>query len=102
MFYTGSAAQIREAQRVAREESRLGLPLLTPRDVIHGFRTVFPIPLGQAASWNPELIEEAARIAADEAKAEGVNWTFSPMLDVCRDATLGAHRRVGRRGPAAG
>lgn len=89
LFYTGNAAQTREAQRLAQEESRLGLPLLTPRDVIHGFRTVFPIPVGQAASWNPDLIEKATAIAADEARAEGVNWTFAPMLDVCRDARWG-------------
>lgn len=89
LFYTGSAAQTREAQRIAREESRLGLPLLSPRDVIHGFRTVFPIPVGQAASWNPELIRQAAAVAADEAKAEGINWTFAPMLDVCRDPRWG-------------
>src|SRR5690606_36295303 len=67
LFYTGSAEQTREAKRIAMEESRLGLPLLTPRDVIHGFETVLPIPLGQAASRDPELIEEAAAIAADEA-----------------------------------
>ena len=89
LFYTGSAAQTREAQRIAREESRLGLPLLTPRDVIHGFRTVFPIPLGQAASWDPELVEQAAACSATEAKAQGVNWTFAPMLDISRDARWG-------------
>lgn len=89
LFYTGSATQIREAQRIAQEESRLGLPLLTPRDVIHGFRTVFPIPLGQAASWNPELAGEAAAVAAQEAMTQGVNWTFAPMLDVARDARWG-------------
>lgn len=89
LFYTGSAKQIAEAQRVAQEESRLGLPLLTPRDVIHGFRTVFPIPLGQAATWDVELTERAATVAATEAKAEGVNWTFAPMMDVARDARWG-------------
>ncbi|WP_197525647.1 glycoside hydrolase family 3 N-terminal domain-containing protein [Pseudobythopirellula maris] len=89
VFYTGHAEQTREAQRVATQESRLGLWLLTPRDVIHGFRTVFPIPLGQAASWNPELVRRAARIAAEEARVEGVNWTFAPMLDISRDARWG-------------
>lgn len=89
VFYVGFADQSREIQRVAREESRLGIPLLIPRDVIHGFRTVFPIPLGQAASWNPELVQQAAAIAAAEARAEGVNWTFAPMLDVSRDARWG-------------
>ena len=89
VFYTGNADLTREAKRVAREESRLGIPLLTPRDVIHGFRTVFPIPLGQAATWNPELAEQAAAVAGREARAEGVNWTFAPMLDISRDARWG-------------
>lgn len=89
LFYTGNAEQTREAKRIVREESRLGLPLLTPRDVIHGFRTVFPIPVAQAASWDPDLIEAATAIAAEESLAEGVNWTFAPMLDVCRDARWG-------------
>lgn len=89
LFYTGSAKQTREAKRIALEESRLGIPLLTPRDVIHGFRTVAPIPLGQAASWNPEAIEAACKLAADEAALCGVNWTFAPMLDISRDARWG-------------
>lgn len=89
LFYTGNAEQSREANRIAMQESRLGLPLLIPRDVIHGFRTVFPIPLGQAASWNPELIGEAAAVAARESAAEAVNWTFAPMLDIARDARWG-------------
>lgn len=89
IFYTGNAEQTRQAKKIAIEETRLGIPLLTPRDVIHGFRTVFPIPVGQAASWNPALIEQAAIIAADEARAEGVNWTFAPMLDIARDARWG-------------
>lgn len=79
----------RELQRVAREKSRLGLGLLLGRDVIHGFRTIFPIPLGQAASWNPDLVEECARHAAREASACGVNWTFAPMLDIGRDPRWG-------------
>ncbi len=76
-------------QRKAVEESRLGIPLIFARDVIHGFNTVFPIPLGQAATWNPQLVEEAARIAAVEATASGIRWTFSPMMDVSRDARWG-------------
>ncbi|MFA7329463.1 MAG: glycoside hydrolase family 3 N-terminal domain-containing protein [Candidatus Delongbacteria bacterium] len=80
---------VRELQRIAREESRLGLPLLVGRDVIHGFRTIFPIPLGQAASWNPELVEECARHSAAEAAAVGVNWTFAPMVDIGRDPRWG-------------
>ena len=85
----GSPADRAEAQRIAREESRLGIPLLFGRDVIHGYRTIFPIPLGQAASWDPDLIEQAARIAAREATAEGIRWTFAPMLDIARDARWG-------------
>lgn len=76
-------------QRVAVEESRLGIPLLIARDVIHGFRTIFPIPIGQAASWNPELVQDNARIAAAEAATAGINWTFAPMLDVTRDPRWG-------------
>ena len=78
-----------ELQRVAVEESRLGIPLLVGRDVIHGFRTVMPIPLGQAATWNPEVVREGARVAALEASAAGVNWTFAPMIDIARDPRWG-------------
>lgn len=80
---------VNRLQKRAVEESRLGIPLIFARDVIHGFNTVFPIPLGQAATWNPELVEEAARIAAVEASAHGIRWTFSPMIDVSRDARWG-------------
>lgn len=78
-----------EAQRIAVKESRLGIPLLFGRDVIHGYRTVFPIPLGQSATWNPELVERAAKVAAREASGEGVHWTFAPMLDITRDPRWG-------------
>lgn len=78
-----------EYQKIAREKSRLGIPLLIGRDVIHGFRTMFPIPLGQSASWNTELVKEGARIAAAEASATGINWTFAPMIDVARDPRWG-------------
>ncbi len=80
---------IAEAQCLMREESRLGIPLLIGRDVVHGYRTVFPIPLGQAASWHPALIERAAATAAEEAQSQGVNWTFAPMVDVGRDPRWG-------------
>lgn len=80
---------VNELQRIAVEESRLGIPLLVGRDVIHGFKTVFPIPLGQAASWSPALVEEGARIAALEAASTGVNWTFAPMVDIGRDPRWG-------------
>ena len=85
----GSPADRIEAQRIAREESRLGIPLLFGRDVIHGYRTIFPIPLGQAASWDPDLMEQAARVAAREATTEGIRWTFAPMLDIARDPRWG-------------
>ncbi|NCF16259.1 MAG: glycosyl hydrolase, partial [Gammaproteobacteria bacterium] len=80
---------VNELQRIALEESRLGIPLLIGRDVIHGFKTVLPIPLGQAATWNPDLVEAGARIAATEAAKHGVNWTFAPMIDVTRDPRWG-------------
>ena len=80
---------VNEMQRIAVEESRLGIPLLVGRDVIHGFATVMPIPLGQAASWNPDIVRNGARIAALEAAASGVNWTFAPMIDISRDARWG-------------
>jgi beta-glucosidase len=80
---------INELQRIAIEESELGIPLLIGRDVIHGFKTIFPIPLGQAASFSPSLVEQAARISAIEASKVGINWTFSPMVDVSRDPRWG-------------
>lgn len=80
---------INSIQKRAIENSRLGIPILIGRDVIHGFKTVFPIPLGQAASFNPQLVEEGARIAAIEASSIGIKWTFAPMLDISRDARWG-------------
>ena len=80
---------INELQRIAVEESRLGIPLLVGRDVIHGFKTVMPIPLGQAATWNPDVVREGASVAAREAARSGVNWTFAPMIDVTRDPRWG-------------
>lgn len=79
---------INKVQKVAKE-SRLGVPLIIGRDVIHGFKTIFPIPLGQAASFNPQIIEDGARVAAIEARSTGINWTFAPMLDISRDARWG-------------
>lgn len=80
---------INRLQRLAADDSRLGVPLIFGRDVIHGFRTIFPIPLGQAASWNPELVEQAAATAAREARSVGVHWTFAPMVDIARDPRWG-------------
>jgi len=80
---------VNRMQKAAMENSRLGIPLIIGRDVIHGFKTIFPIPLGQAASFNPQIVEEGARIAAIEARSTGVTWTFAPMLDISRDARWG-------------
>ncbi len=77
------------AQKVAVEESRLGIPLIFGHDVVHGFRTVFPVPLAEAASWNLDAVEGAARVAAREAAAVGLHWTFAPMVDVAPDARWG-------------
>jgi beta-glucosidase len=78
-----------ELQRVAVEESRLKIPLIFGFDVIHGYRTVFPVPLGEAASWDPATAERGAQVAAAEARAAGVHWTFAPMVDITRDARWG-------------
>lgn len=80
---------INEYQRIAVEKSRLHIPLLFGLDVLHGFRTEFPIPLGMASTWDPDLVEKAARVAAFEASAIGIRWTFSPMVDIARDARWG-------------
>jgi beta-glucosidase len=80
---------VNEIQRIAVEESELGIPLLMGRDVIHGFKTIFPIPLAQASSWNPEVVRKGAHISALEAARAGVNWTFAPMVDIARDPRWG-------------
>ncbi|NHA13655.1 glycoside hydrolase family 3 N-terminal domain-containing protein [Thioalkalivibrio sp. XN279] len=80
---------VNELQRIAVEESRLGIPLLVGRDVIHGFRTIMPLPLGLAATWNPALVSECARVSAHEAATAGINWTFAPMIDIARDPRWG-------------
>jgi beta-glucosidase len=76
-------------QRIAVEESRLGIPLLFGFDVIHGLRTIFPVPLGMAASWDPQLYERAQAMAAREARAVGIHWAFAPMVDIARDPRWG-------------
>jgi beta-glucosidase len=81
--------QITAYQKIAVEKSRLHIPILFGLDVIHGFRTEFPIPLGLASTWEPEIVEKAARVAASEASATGIRWTFSPMVDIARDARWG-------------
>ncbi len=89
LFNIKTAAKIREVQRIAVEESRLKIPLIFGMDVIHGYQTVFPIPLALSCSWDMELIERTARIAAIEASADGICWTFSPMVDIARDPRWG-------------
>ena len=80
---------INQIQRTAVKESRMGIPLIIGRDIIHGYKTVFPIPLGQAASFNPQIVENGASVAAAEAREQGITWTFAPMLDISRDARWG-------------
>ena len=90
LIYFNDHAEVRNAmQKKAMEESRLGIPILFGHDVIHGYRTTYPIPLALACSWNPELVRQASEVAAQEAYACGVNWTFSPMVDVSRDPRWG-------------
>lgn len=89
LFNVKSVAKIKAMQKIAVEESRLGIPIIFGMDVIHGYESVFPIPLGLSASWDLELIEKSARIAAEEASADGINWTFSPMTDISRDPRWG-------------
>ena len=90
LIFVGTDPRLRNAmQKEAIENTRLGIPILFGFDVIHGFKTVFPIPLGQAASWNPDLVAQACRVAAREAEATGIDWTFSPMVDIARDGRWG-------------
>lgn len=89
IFNAHTAAYNASLQKVAVEESRLGIPLLFGYDVIHGYKTIFPIPLAEAASWDLELIEKSSRIAAEEATAGGLHWTYAPMVDIARDPRWG-------------
>ncbi|HRE28759.1 MAG TPA: glycoside hydrolase family 3 N-terminal domain-containing protein [Anaerolineales bacterium] len=89
IFNTREASFVNRCQRLAVEGSRLGIPLLVGGDVIHGFRTIFPIPLALAATWDPDLVERTARAAAEEASATGVDWIFAPMVDIARDPRWG-------------
>jgi beta-glucosidase len=88
-LHVAGAAPLARLQKVAVEESRLGVPLLFAMDVVHGYRTIFPVPLALAATWAPESGERAARIAADEATSAGLHWTFAPMIDIARDPRWG-------------
>ncbi|MFC2710177.1 beta-glucosidase BglX [Hoylesella oralis] len=89
LFNLKGADKIREVQKIAVEQSRLHIPLLFGMDVVHGYETVFPIPLALSCSWDMKGIEHSARIAAIEASADGISWTFSPMVDICRDGRWG-------------
>src|SRR5436853_543229 len=89
LFNLPGDAATHDAQHIAVTESRLHIPLIFGQDVIHGYRTIFPIPLGEAASWDPEAVEAAAHVAAKEAAAAGVHWTFAPMVDIARDPRWG-------------
>jgi len=89
IYFNSDVALRNQAQRRAMENSRLGIPILFGFDVIHGFRTIYPIPLAQACSWNPELIRQTSAMAARESRMSGVDWTFSPMIDVARDGRWG-------------
>ncbi|SDB27182.1 beta-glucosidase [Flavobacteriaceae bacterium MAR_2010_188] len=89
LFNIKSVEKIRDVQKVAMEKSRLKIPLLFGMDVIHGYETTFPIPLGLSSSWDMDLIKKTAQMSAKEASADGINWTFSPMVDISRDARWG-------------
>ena len=89
LFNISTARETNTYQRIAIEKSRLKIPIVFALDVIHGFRTIFPVPLALASTWDPALVEQAARVAAREASATGIRWTFSPMVDIARDARWG-------------
>src|SRR5262249_28164004 len=84
-----NATQRNALQRIAIEQSRLGIPLISGHDSIHGFRTIFPIPLAQACAWEPSLFERTQRISGRETAAAGIDWTFAPMVDLARDPRWG-------------
>ena len=89
LFNVVDPHEINKYQKIAMEKSRLHIPILFGLDVIHGFKTEFPIPLGLASTWDPSIVEKASRVAAMEAAADGIRWTFSPMVDIARDARWG-------------
>lgn len=89
LFNIKSVAKIKEVQKIAVEKSRLKIPLIFGMDIIHGYQTTFPIPLGLSCSWDMEMIKKTAQMAAQEATADGINWTFSPMVDISRDPRWG-------------
>ena len=102
LFNVKGVENIREVQKIAVEQSRLKIPLLFGMDVIHGYETVFPIPLALSCSWDMEAIKESARIAAKESSADGICWTFNPMVDICRDPRWGRMAEGGGEDPYLG
>lgn len=94
--------KIYQLQRIAVEETRLGIPLIVGADVVHGYETIFPIPLAVSCTWDTTLVKRAARISAKEASADGVSWTYSPMVDICRDARWGRISEGGGEDPYLG
>ena len=99
MLNVNYVENVRAAQKLAVEKSRLGIPLIFAVDVIHGYKTMFPIPIGLSSTWDMEAIEKAERIAATEAAAAGINWTFNPMIDVSRDPRWGRVMECGVEDP---
>ena len=102
VFNLKGVAAIRRLQDIAVKESRLGIPLLVGMDVVHGYETIFPIPLAMSCSWDTLAIERSARIAAKEASADGISWTYSPMVDICMDARWGRVAEGGGEDPFLG
>src|SRR5512145_3486754 len=89
VLWLNNTKKFNALQKIAMEESPSGIPLLFALDVIHGYRTIFPVPLAMASSWDPDVPEKSQTVAAKEARAAGLHWTFGPMLDICRDARWG-------------
>ena len=89
VLFVNDAKQANALQKAAVEESPHGIPLIFGYDVIHGLRTIFPVPIAMAANWKPETVEEAQAVAAREARAAGIAWTFAPMVDIARDPRWG-------------
>ena len=102
MLSVRGTRNVKEVQRIAVEETRLGIPLLIGFDVIHGYKTLSPIPLAESASWDLQAIENSARVAATEASAAGINWTFAPMVDISRDPRWGRVMEGGGEDPYLG